>query len=123
MKKTKFLTIWIILMLIFSVGITLDSLTYFPTIFLTKNIVQFIGVIANFVEIGALVQLLQWKKRGVTLLICSAVVGILVTGIDQPNVVTSVNQAIVNISAVLVFELIVLGILYLAIRPVWKKFK
>lgn len=110
-------------MLIFSVGITIDSLTYLPLIHLTKNYISLIGIVAGFVQIWAVVQLLRWKKIGVTLFISTAVVIALITGINEFNVVSNISQIIVSMLVVGVVNIIILGILYLAIRPVWKNFK
>lgn len=123
MKRPKFLTIWLILMLIFSVGITLDSLTYLPFIFLTKSYVSLFGIVAGFVQIWAVIQLLRWKKIGATLLLSSAVVVFLITAINEFRVVSKVSQVIESLLMVLVVNIIMLGILYLAIKPVWKNFK
>ena len=123
MKRPIFLTIWLILMLIFSVGLTLDSLTYLSMILLTKNYISLLGIAAGFVQIWAVVQLLRWKKMGVPLLISSAIVIFLITGINEFNVVPNVSQIIVSMLVVLAVNIIMLGILYLAIRRVWKNFK
>lgn len=123
MKRPKFLTIWLIILLLFSVAITSDSLTYLPFIFLTKDFISLIGIIAGFMQIFAVVQLLRWKKIGVTLFISSAIVVFLVTAINEFNIVSKVNQVIISLLAVLIVNIIMLGILYLAMRPVWKKFK
>jgi hypothetical protein len=123
MKRPKLLTIWLIVMLLFSVAITVDSLTYLPMIRLTKNYISLFGIIAGFVQIWALIQLLRWKKVGVTLYISTAGVIFLITGINEFNIVSNVNQIIISMLAVLVVNIVMLGILYLAIRPVWKNFK
>jgi hypothetical protein len=123
MKRPKFLTIWLIVMLLLSVGITIDSLTYLPFIFLTKSYLSLVGIVAGFVQIWAIIQLLRWKKIGVKLLISSMAVVFLITAIDQPNVVSSISQAIISMILVLAINVILLGILYLAIKPVWKNFK
>ncbi|MCL4338472.1 hypothetical protein M1271_02190 [Patescibacteria group bacterium] len=123
MKRPKFLTIWLILLLIFSVAITIDSLTYLSFILLTKNYISLVGIIAGFVQIWAVVQLLRWKKIGVTLFISSAIAVFMITAINEFNIVSKVNQIIVSLLAVLVVNIVILGILYLAIRPVWKNFK
>ena len=123
MKRPIFLTIWLIVMLLLSIAITLDSLTYLHFIFLTKTYISLFGIIAGFVQIWAVVQLLRWKRIGAALFISSAVVIFLVTGINEFNVVTNISQIIVSMLVVLVVNVIMLGILYLAIRPVWKNFK
>jgi len=110
-------------MLAIAVGTTLYSLTYIPTILLIKNYLLLVGIAADFVGIWALVQILRWKKIGVALLIGSIVVSTLITAIDQPNAVASLNQAVINIAAAIVFSLVELGILYLLMRPVWGEFK
>ena len=69
MKRPIFLTTWLIVMLLLSVAITLDSLTYLHFIFLTKSYISLFGIVAGFVQIWAIVQLLRWKKVGVPLLI------------------------------------------------------
>jgi len=123
MKRPKFLTIWLIILLLFSIALTLDSLTYLHFIFLTKSYISLIGIVAGFVQILAVVQLLRWKKIGVTLFISSAIVLFLVTAINEFNIVSKVNQVIVSLLIVLVVNSSMLGILYLAMRPVWKNFK
>jgi len=123
MKRPIFLTIWLVLMLLFSVGITLDSLTYLSMMLLTKNYVSLFGIVAGFVQIWAVVRLLRWKKTGVPLLVSSAIVIFLVTGINEFNVVPNVSQIIASMLVVLVVNIIMFGILYLAIRPVWKNFE
>ncbi len=123
MKRPRFLTIWLILMLLFSFGIAADSLTYLHFIFLTKNYVSLFGIVAGFVQIWAVIQLLRWEKKGVPLLISSAIVVFLITGINEFSIVSNVSQVIESLLIVLVVNIIMLGILYLAIRPVWKNFK
>jgi hypothetical protein len=123
MKRPKFLTIWLVVMLLFSAAIALDSLTYLPFIFLTKNYISLVGIVAGFVQIWAVVQLLRWKKIGITLLISSAVTVFLVTAINEFSIVSRVTQVIESLLIVLVVNIIMLGILYLAIKPVWKNFK
>jgi hypothetical protein len=75
------------------------------------------------VQIYAVVQLLRWQKIGVTLLLSSAIVIMLVTAVNEFYLVSKINQIIVSLLAVLVVNIIMFGILYLAIRPVWKNFK
>lgn len=123
MKRSKFLTIWLVLLLLFSIALTVDSLTYLPMIRLTKNYIALIGIAAGFVQIFAVVQLLRWKRIGVALLLSSAIVIFLITGINEFNVVSDINKIIISMLAVLVVNIIMFGILYLAIRPVWKNFK
>lgn len=123
MKRPKFLTIWLILMLLFSVGITAGSLTYLPFIFLTKSYISLIGIIAGFVQIWSLVQLLRWKKIGIKLLISSMVIVFLITAINEFYVVSNVSQIIISLLIVLTVNIVMLGILYLAIRSVWKNFR
>jgi len=90
---------------------------------LTKNYVSLFGIVAGFVQIWAVVRLLRWKKTGVPLLVSSAIVIFLVTGINEFNVVPNVSQIIASMLVVLVVNIIMFGILYLAIRPVWKNFE
>ena len=123
MKRPKFLTIWLVVMFILSVGMTIDSLTYIPFILLSKSYISFVWIVAGFVQIWALIQLLKWKKVGVTLYIFSAVVVFLTTAVNEFKIVSNVAQIIVSLSFVLVLNIIMLGVLYLAIRPVWKDFK
>lgn len=123
MKRPKFLTIWLVLLLLFSIALTVDSLTYLPMIRLTKNYVALIGIIAGFVQIWAVVQLLRWKKIGVTLLASAAIVLYIVTGINEFYLVSKINQILISMLMVLVVNCIMFGILYLAIRPAWKNFK
>ena len=123
MKRSKFLTTWLIVMLILSVAIALDSLTYLRTILLTKNYLQLLGIVAGLVQIWALILIFQWKKIGITLVLCTTIIGFIVTVIDQPTVFTNVHQEIINICVALTVDIILLGILYLAIKPMWKRFK
>lgn len=123
MKRPLFLTLWLSVLLLFSVALTVDSLTYLPMIRLTKDYVSLVGIAAGFVQIWAVVQLLRWKKRGVPLLLSSAVVIFLVTGINEFYLVTNLNQILISMAMVFVVNISMLGILYLAIRPVWKNFK
>lgn len=123
MKRPIFLTIWLVILLLFSVAITADSLTYLPFIFLTKNYISLIGIIAGFVQIWAVVWLLRWKKIGVTLFISAAIIVFLITAINEFTIVSKVSQIVVSLLAVLVVNIIMLGILYMTIRPVWKNFK
>ncbi len=123
MKRPLFLTIWLVIMLLMSTAITIDSLTYLKFIFLTKSYLSLAGIVAGFVEIWAIIQLFRWKKIGAKLLVSAMAVVFTVTGIDQPNVVSSMSQAIISMSIVLAVNLVLLGILYLAIRPVWRNFK
>ena len=122
MKRPKFLTIWLIILLLFSVAITADSLTYLHFIFLTKSYISLFGIIAGFVQIWAVVELLRWKKLGVALLLSSAVVVFLITAINEFTIVPKVNQVIASLLVVLLVNVVMFGILYVAIRPVWKNF-
>ncbi len=123
MKRPKFLTIWLAIMLLFSVALSIDSLTYLPMIRLTKDYISLIGIAAGFVQILAVVQLLKWKRIGVPLLLSSAIAIFFITGINEFYIVSNVSQVVVSMLAVLVVNIIMFGILYLAIRPVWKNFK
>lgn len=123
MKRPTLLTIWLIVMTILSVCITSDSLTYFPFILLTKNYISLFGIVAGFVQIWALIQLFRWKKIGFPLLISSAIVIFLITGVNEFNIVSNISKIVVSMLVVLVVDIIILGILYLAVRPVWKNFK
>lgn len=123
MKRPKFLTIWLCLLLLFAVALTFDSLTYIPFIRLTKDYISLIGIVAGFMQIYAVIQLLRWKKIGVTLLLSSAVVIMLVTGVNEFYLVSKVNQIIISMFFVLIVNIIMFGILYLAMRPAWKNFK
>lgn len=123
MKRPKFLTIWLIVMLLLSVALTVDSLTYLPMIRLTKNYISLIGIAAGFLQIFAVVQLLRWRKRGVPFLLSSAIVIFLITGINEFYIVSNISQIIISMSMVLLVNVIMFGILYLAIKPVWKNFK
>ena len=123
MKRSKFLTIWLFVMLLLSVAITIDSLTYLSFIFHTKSYISLLGIIAGFVQIWALVQLFRWKKVAITLYVSSAIVIFLVTAINEFAIVSKVNQIIVSLSLVLLLNIIMLGILYFAIKPAWKNFK
>lgn len=123
MKRPKFLTIWLILMLLLSIAIALDSLTYLHFIFFTKSYISLFGIVAGFVQIWAIVQLLRWKKIGAKLLLSSMIVVFLVTAINEFYIVSNVSQIIVSMVMVLTVNIIMLGILYMAIKPVWKKFK
>ena len=122
-KKPIFLTIWLIVMLLFALALTVDSLTYLPMIRLTKSYISLIGIVAGFVQIWAIIQLLRWKRIGVTLLLASAIVIMLVTAINEFRIVSNISQIIVSMLMVLVVNIIMLGILYLAIKPFWKKFR
>src|SRR5690242_18111633 len=102
MKRPMFLTIWLILMLLFSIALTVDSFTYLPMIRLTKNYMSLIGIVAGFVQVYAVIQLFRWKKIGVTLLLSSTVVIFLVTAINEFSVVSKVSQVIESLSIVLV---------------------
>jgi hypothetical protein len=123
MKRPTFLTIWLNVMLLFSIALTVDSLTYLPMIRLTKNYVSLIGIVAGFVQIWAVVQLLRWRKIGVWLLLSSAIVIMFVTAINEFYLISNVGQILVSMLMVLVVNIVMFGILYLAIRPVWKNFK
>ncbi|HVZ12476.1 MAG TPA: hypothetical protein VG965_05585 [Patescibacteria group bacterium] len=123
MKRSLFLTTWLVLILLFSVAITIDSLTYLPIISLTKNYISIFGIAAGFVQIYAIVQLFMWKKIGVTLYLSSAVIIFLVTAINELNIISNIIIVSESLLFVLGVNVIVLGILYLAMRPVWKSFK
>ena len=123
MKRPKFLTVWLIVLLLLSVALTIDSITYLHFIFLTKTYVSLFGIIAGFVQIWAVVQLLRWKKIGIPLLISSAIVIFLVTAVNEFSIVSNISLIIESLFMVLVVNIIILGILYVAIRPVWKNFK
>lgn len=123
MKRPIFLTVWLIVMFFLSVALAVDSLTYLSMIRLTKNYISLIGIIAGFMQIWALIELLRWKKTGVPLLVSSAIVIMLVTAFNEFLIVSNVSQIIISMLAVLVVNIIMLGILYMAMRPVWKNFK
>lgn len=123
MKRPIFLTIWLSVLLLFSVALTIDSLTYLHFIFLTKSYISLIGIVAGLVQIWSVIQLFRWKRSGVPLFVSSALVIFLVTAVNEFNIVSNIHQIIVSLSIVLVVNCIMLGILYLAIRPVWIKFK
>lgn len=123
MKRSKFLTIWLSVMLLLSVSITIDSVTYLPFIFHAKSYISLLGIITGFVQIWALVQLFRWKKVAITLYVSSAIVIFLVTAINEFAITSKTAQIIISLSLVLLVNIIMLGILYLAIRPVWKNFK
>ena len=123
MKRPIFLTIWLVILLLFSVALTIDSLTYLSFIFLTKSYVSLLGIVAGFVQIWAVVELFRWKKRGIIFFLSSAIVIFIVTAINEFAIVSKINQIIVSLLLVLLVNIIMLGILYLAIRPVWKNFK
>lgn len=123
MKRPKVLTIWLILLLLTSVGMTIDSLTYLHFIFLTKSYISLVGIAAGFMQIYAVVQLLRWKKSGVVLYISSALLVFLVTAINEFAIVSKLNQLIISLITVLAVNVITVGILFLAMRPVWKNFK
>src|SRR5579862_7157644 len=111
MKRPIFLTIWLIILLLFATVFTVDSLTYLPFIRLTKDYISLIGIVAGFVQIWAILQLLRWRKVGITLLLSSAVVIMLVTAINEFYLGSTVNQIIVSILAVLVVNILMFGIL------------
>ncbi|HEX8965650.1 MAG TPA: hypothetical protein VF820_04440 [Patescibacteria group bacterium] len=123
MKRPIFLTIWLAILLLFSVALTVDSLTYIPFIFLTKSYVSLIGIVAGFVQIWAVVQLFRWKKVGASLLLSSMIIIFFVTAINEFNIISNVNQIIISLLMVLVVNIFMLGILYLAIKSVWKNFR
>lgn len=123
MKRSVFLTIWLFAMLLFSIALTVDSLTYLPMIRLTKNYVSYFGIAAGFVQILAVVLLLRWKKIGLTLLLSSAIVIMLITAVNEISIVSNINQILVSMLMVLALNIVMFGILYLAIRPVWKNFR
>lgn len=123
MKRPKVLTIWLILLLLTSVGMTIDSLTYLHFIFLTKSYISLVGIAAGFMQIYAVVQLLRWKKSGVVLYISSALLVFLVTAINEFAIVSKLNQIIISLITVLAVNVITVGILFLAMRPAWKNFK
>ncbi len=123
MKRPIFLTIWLIVMFLLSIALTVDSLTYLPMIRLTKNYMSLVGIMAGFVQIWAVVQLLRWRKIGVPLVISSAIGIMLVTAVNEFSIVSNVTQIIISMLIVLVINIIMFGILFLAIRPVWKNFK
>ena len=123
MKRPIFLTIWLVIMLLFSIALTVDSLTYLPMIRHTKNYVSLVGIAAGFLQLFAVVQLLRWRKRGVPLLVSSAVIIFLITGINEFYIISNVSLIIMSMSIVLLVNGVMLGVLYLAIRPVWKYFR
>ena len=123
MKRPIFLTIWLVIMLLFSIALTVDSLTYLPMIRHTKNYVSLVGIAAGFLQLFAVVQLLRWRKRGAPLLVSSAVIIFLITGINEFYIISNVSLIIMSMSIVLLVNGVMLGVLYLAIRPVWKYFR
>lgn len=123
MKRPIFLTIWLVIMLLFSIALTVDSLTYLPMIRHTKNYVSLVGIAAGFLQLFAVVQLLRWRKRGAPLLVSSAVIIFLITGINEFYIISNIGLIIMSMSIVLLVNGVMLGVLYLAIRPVWKYFR
>lgn len=57
------------------------------------------------------------------MLICAAIAGTIISAINMPTVVIDPQQVTTSILEVIGFNLIMIGVLYLAMRPVWQNYK
>jgi hypothetical protein len=117
MKKPTFLTIWLILMSIAGVftlySYTLSSSSITQNLpYLAPWVIPTYALLAVW-NLASIALLWMWKKLGFYMIIASTVV------------VASINGMILGSLGVAatVFALIGIGILYLAMRPVWNSFK
>lgn len=117
MNRPKFLTGWLIFMIIGNVfslySYTLGSANIAKTLPNMPSWAITVFAVGAVVNLFAVVMLWMWKKMGFYILIALAII------------VASLNGMLLGIAGVFasLFSLIGVGILYLAMKPVWQNFK
>lgn len=117
MKRPKFLTGWLIFMIIGNVfslySYTLGSANIAKTLPNMPSWAITVFAVGAVVNLFAVVMLWMWKKMGFYIIIALAII------------VASLNGMLLGIAGVFasLFALIGVGVLYLAMKPVWQNFK
>jgi hypothetical protein len=113
-KRPVFLTIWLSLMTL-SYAFSLYSYAFPNELIRSMMTSWMLGVYLIFtvIGIGATIMLWTWKKLGFYIFIGIAVI------------IAAMNGMIMGVAGVgsSVFALVGIGILYLAMKPVWNEFK
>ena len=116
-KRPTFLTIWLVLMTVAGVftlySYTLGSASITQTLPNIPSWSVTLLALMSAVNLASVVMLWMWKKAGFYLLIASAII------------VASINGVILGPIGIggSIFALVGVGILYLAMKPVWQNFK
>lgn len=116
-KRPTFLTIWLILMTIGNAGTFLEYTFGAAMLARTMPFLPSWGLpvlsLFGLVNIIAVVMLWMWKKIGFYMVVGSAIL------------VAAINGTLLGVAGIsgAVGAIIGLGILYLAMKPVWKSFK
>ncbi len=117
MKRPMFLTIWLILLVVLSLfSIFSDVIASMGVLPIKPLWSYYISIAFSLVTLGAVYMLWKWKKMGFYIMVGMAVVSFLVgfaTGTVSP----------LAMALSIIFMAAGIGILYLAMRPVWKNFK
>ncbi len=119
MKRPKFLTVWLILIALFSLGIILVNVFDPRTVVRYGHIPTYpqpFMVIISEINLISVLFLLQWKKIGLYLMaVGQSVLIVITTGMQVIKVDETTPWLLLNIACI--------GIFYLAMRPVWNQFK
>lgn len=117
MKRPVFLTIWLVLMTIGAVyslySYTLGANNLMRVLPRMNPGMIVLYTIISLVNLAAVILLWTWKKLGFYLVVAIAII------------VASLNGFVIGILGVTatLFPLLGIGILYLAMKPVWDNFK
>lgn len=117
MNRPKFLTIWLVLMAISGVftlySYTLGSENITKTLPNMPSWALTVFALLGAVNLFSVAMLWMWKKMGFFLIIGTAII------------VASLNGMILGAAGLVasIFAIIGVGILYLAMKPVWQNFK
>lgn len=119
MKRPIFLTIWLVLLTLGGIYSGYSSVTNGQEAFRTLGIemptwYMPVLLLLTVVQLAAIAMLWTWKKLGFQLMVGASVLGVVVSALVL-GVTLSLFTAI---SAA-----IMIGILYLAMKPVWNNFK
>lgn len=117
MKRPTFLTIWLVIMTIAGIfalySYTLGSASIAQALPNMPSWALTLFAILGAVNLVSVTMLWMWKKMGFYMIIASAII------------VASLNGMVLGVAGIgaSVFALIGVGILYLAMKPVWQNFK
>ena len=117
MKRPKFLTIWLVIMTIAGIftlySYTLGSASIAQALPNMPSWALTMFALLGAVNLFSVAMLWMWKKLGFYLIIVSAIIA------------ASLNGMILGVAGVgaSIFTIIGVGILYLAMKPVWQNFK
>lgn len=116
MKRPTFLTVWLIFMVLSTVYNLISTIfnpskitSVFPNIPTWVFSVSYVQFVISFI---CIVLLWRWKKIGFYVIVANSIVSIVI------NVALLGSLGIISV----VFGVIGIGILYLAMRPVWQQF-